>query len=144
MKKVYFACSITGGRDYAYVYQDIVDMIKAEGMEVLSEAFANQSVKARQGVSMKVGMSPHEVWSWDLNWLTTADGVVAEVSNPSLGVGYEIAKAHEQNKPVLALYHKRPNHKLSSMISGSPNVIVYEYKEIADCQPAISKFLASL
>ncbi|HVW23071.1 MAG TPA: nucleoside 2-deoxyribosyltransferase [Candidatus Saccharimonadales bacterium] len=144
MKKVYFACSITGGRDYAHVYQDIVDMIKAEGMEVLSEAFANQSVKAKDGVSMRAGMSPSEVWSWDLNWLTTADGVVAEVSNPSLGVGYEIAKAHQLDKPVLALYHKRPDHKLSSMIVGSPNVTVCEYDIITDTEPAIAKFLAEI
>lgn len=144
MKKIYFACAITGGRDYAHVYEDVVKMIKDEGMHVLSEAFANKSITAKNGLGMKAGMTPAEIWRWDLNWLEEADGIVAEVSHPSLGVGYEIAKAHELNKPVLALYHKRPDYKLSSMISGSPNVIVCEYSKINETRIAITEFLASL
>src|SRR5947209_4181962 len=121
VKKIYFACSITGGRDHAHVYQDIVDIIHNQGMHVLSEAFADKSLKAADGLGMKHGMRPEEIWEWDLNWLREADGIIAEVTQPSLGVGYEIAMAHTWNKPVLALYFPQPDRKLSSMISGSPN-----------------------
>ncbi|HET7320185.1 MAG TPA: nucleoside 2-deoxyribosyltransferase [Candidatus Saccharimonadales bacterium] len=144
MKKVYFACSITGGRDHAHRYQDIVDIIHDHGMHVLSEAFADKSVNAATGIGMKHGMSAPEIWEWDLNWLREADGIIAEVSQPSLGVGYEIAIAHTWEKPVLALYYPQPERKLSSMIAGSPNVIVYEYTDVNDTRVAIKDFLQSI
>lgn len=144
MKKIYFACAITGGRDHAHVYQDIVDEIKANGMHVLSEMFADKSVEASQGLGIKQGMAPAEIWEWDLNWLREADGIIAEITQPSLGVGYEIAKAHEWNKPVLALYHPQPGRKPSSMIVGSPNVLLYSYEDIAETKTVIAEFLARL
>jgi len=38
----------------------------------------------------------------DLAWLQEAECLVAEVTTPSLGVGYEIARAIGWSKPVLA------------------------------------------
>lgn len=142
MKKIYFACSISGGRDHAHVYQDIVNIIKANNMHVLSELFADSTIKAAEGTKHK--LSAPEIWEWDLNWVREADGVIAEVTQPSLGVGYEIAEAHEWGKPVLALYYPRDGHRLSSMISGSPNVIVCEYQKVAETEAAIRQFFASL
>jgi hypothetical protein len=144
VKKVYFACSITGGRDHAHVYQDIVDIMKAENLHVLSEAFADKTIKSATGVGMKKGMSATEIWAWDLDWIRQSDCIIAEVTQPSLGVGYEIAKAHVWNIPVLALYHTRPDHKLSSMIAGSPNVTVFEYQDITETASAIKGFIDSL
>jgi hypothetical protein len=144
LKKIYFACAITAGRDYAHVYPTIVDYIKDAGMHVLSEMFADQSVKSSQGIGMKQGMTPAEIWEWDLNWVTEADAIIAEISHPSLGVGYEIAKAHELGKPVLALYHTRPGHKPSSMIVGSPNVTLFEYAAIDEAKPILNRFLTNL
>lgn len=141
MKKVYFACSITGGRDHADTYQSIVNILKAQGLHVLSEAFADQSVKAATGLGMKHGMSAAEIWNWDLDWVREAECIIAEVTQPSLGVGYEIAKAHEWNKPVLALYRPSPERKLSSMIAGSPNVTVFEYHDVNETEPAILEFI---
>lgn len=144
MKKVYFACAITGGRDHAHRYPKIVEYIKDAGMHVLSELFADQSVDAGKGIGMKHGMKPAEIWAWDLNWVREADAIIAEITQPSLGVGYEIAKAHEWDKPVLALYQPQPDKKPSSMIVGSPNVTLYEYAEIEEVAPVIRDFLHNL
>ena len=144
MKKVYFACAITAGRDHAHRYPKIVQYIKDAGMHVLSEAFAKQSIKAGKGLGMKQGMSPAEIWDWDLNWVREADAIIAEITQPSLGVGYEIAKAHEWSKPVLALYHPQPDKKPSFMIVGSPNVTLFEYDDISEVQPVITSFLGQL
>ncbi|KAB0337781.1 hypothetical protein FD755_025470, partial [Muntiacus reevesi] len=40
----------------------------------------------------------------DLAWLQQADAVVAEVTQPSLGVGYELGRAVALHKPVLCLF----------------------------------------
>lgn len=117
--KVYFACSITGGRDNAHLYQDIVDAIKESGAELLSELFADQSVDSTKGLSVSKNMSKQEVWEWDLNWVKEADLIIAEVTQPSLGVGYEIAKAEEWGKPILTLFYGHSDKRLSAMIEGS-------------------------
>lgn len=143
MKKVYFACSITGGRQQSEKYPTIVKFIQDSGAQVLSELFSGTEIDASKGVSVNPDATPHDIWEWDLNWIREADAIVAEVSQPSFGVGYEIAKAHEWNKPVLALYQPVEGKKLSSMLVGSPNVTVFEYAEVSETQAAIQEFLAA-
>ena len=42
-----------------------------------------------------------EIYNRDIKWLQSADIVVAEVTTPSLGVGYELGIAEKLNIPVL-------------------------------------------
>ena len=37
--------------------------------------------------------------------------IVAEVTQPSLGVGYEIGRAYAMNKPILCLYRPQPEKR---------------------------------
>jgi len=139
--KVYFACSITGGRENAHLYQNIVTAIKNSGAELLSELFANKSVDAGKGLSVVKDMSKQQVWEWDLNWIKEADAIIAEVTQPSLGVGYEIAKAEEWGKPILALFYQPSGKRLSAMIEGSTlNKTIY-YDDDTDLRKIISEFL---
>lgn len=135
MKKIYFACSIRGGRDDAATYKLLVDYIKVRS-DLLMEIFADEKLTA-------VGMNKpaDEIWKIDTEWVQSCDGLIAEVSNPSLGVGYEIAKAEEWGKPVLALYCQDSEKQLSAMIAGSPNVQTVYYENIDQAYIAISKFI---
>jgi nucleoside 2-deoxyribosyltransferase len=135
VKKVYFACSIRGGRDDAELYAELVQIIK-EKAEVLTEIFADKKLTP-QGMNKPA----REIWETDLAWVREADAVIAEVTNPSLGVGYEIAKAEEWGKPVLALYRPQPERKLSAMILGSPHVTNHEYRTTAEAADIIASFL---
>ncbi len=45
-----------------------------------------------------------------MQWLSQCHVVIAEVTQPSLGVGFEIARAITLNKPVLCLF--RPSSGL--------------------------------
>jgi len=141
MTKIYFACSITGGRDNAQDYPLIVEHIKSAGVSVLSELFSDSTIDASKGFSISPDATPAEIWAWDLDWIREADAIIAEVTQPSLGVGYEIAKAHQWDKPVLALYRSQEGRKLSSMIVGSPNVEVCEYQDVMQTKVAIESFL---
>ena len=142
MKKIYFACSISGGRGQAHVYPTIVRFIQAQGMQVLSELFADPTLN--DGRMSSQAKTPKGIWRHDMKWVGEADAIVAEVSQPSLGVGYEIAKAHEWHKPALALYKSQPGKRLSAMIIGSPNVTVFEYQDVAETEAAIKTFLQRL
>ncbi|MDQ3123743.1 MAG: nucleoside 2-deoxyribosyltransferase [bacterium] len=136
--KIYFACSIRGGREDAALYWQLVKYLKMHA-DVLSEIFVNKKLTLQ-------GMKAPEkdIWKKDMDWIKDADAIIAEVSQPSLGVGYEIAKAETMKKPVLCLYRPSEGKKLSAMIVGSPGVIVVEYNKLSIAEHAIVDFLAKL
>jgi hypothetical protein len=76
----------------------------------------------------------------DMKWLSEAAVLIAEVTQPSIGVGYEIGRAVEKNIPVLCLFRPEPGRHLSAMITGSPYVNVVEYSTIEEAQSAIRLF----
>jgi nucleoside 2-deoxyribosyltransferase len=136
--KIYFACSIRGGRDDVEVYRVLVEHIKTQAT-VLTELFADAGLTA--------GGSPgksHHIYAQDIGWIQQADAVIAEVTNPSLGVGYEIAKAEEWHKPVLALFRDHGSWKLSAMIDGSPHLQVSRYRDIVAAKRSIDTFIELL
>lgn len=138
MKKIYFACSIRGGRDDAPLYRELVQHLRTEAT-VLTELFADTAL-----TSYGMAKPDDEIHATDVAWIREADAVIAEVTNPSLGVGYEIAKAEEWGKPVLALFRPGGDKRLSAMIAGSSLTEVVEYQRVMDAAPAIRSFLSGL
>lgn len=136
--KIYFACSIRGGRDDAAIYAELVEIIQTKAT-VLTEIFADGKLTAS-------GMNkpPQEIWKTDTDWIKEADAVIAEVTNPSLGVGYEIAKAEEWHTPVLALFRDATDRKLSAMIGGSPHTTTEYYTTLAEAETIITTFINEL
>ena len=69
------------------------------------------------------------IYERDVKWLEECNIVVAEVSVPSLGVGYELAFAEKLNKKVICVYDETIN--ISAMIKGNKyfNSISYSNDE---------------
>jgi len=111
---VYFACSITGGRQDEAVYKLLVDALHANGHEVPTALLAGAEVMQLEGI-----VDAADIYARDTAWIRGCDLLLAEVSTPSHGVGYEIGYALNLNKPVLCLYHA--NRKVSKMILGNPH-----------------------
>ncbi|MEP6570099.1 MAG: nucleoside 2-deoxyribosyltransferase, partial [Acidobacteriota bacterium] len=76
-------------------------------------------------------------------WLKSSDQLVAEVTTPSLGVGYEIGKATEWAKPVLCLYRPAEGRLLSAMISGSNGVTLKEYQSPTELKEIFAAYFRS-
>ena len=123
--KIYFAGSIRGSRHDAALYYEIVQQLKAYG-----EVFTEHVGDTELGV-LGQDIGDEKIHDRDLDWLRTSDYLVAEVTTPSLGVGYEIGKATEWGKPVLCLYRPTEGRSLSAMISGSNGVTLKEYQSPA-------------
>jgi hypothetical protein len=137
VKKVYFAGSIRGGRDDALIYKQIIDfMAQLEGWTVLTEHIGLKNL-----TSMGENRSAHAIYDRDIAWVREADAIVAEVTSPSLGVGYEIAKAEDMQKPILCLFRPSAERRLSAMIGGSPLLTVIEYGNVTDTEAHIGEFL---
>ncbi|MCX6756001.1 MAG: nucleoside 2-deoxyribosyltransferase [Candidatus Nomurabacteria bacterium] len=120
--KIYFSGSIRGGRGHQAWYDYIVKQISNYG-EVLSEFVADKSLTS-YGTS---NMTDEEIYNRDVRLIEECDIVIADVTNPSLGVGYEIAYAEKINKKIYCLYLKSDNKKISAMISGNKNCEIYPY-----------------
>lgn len=118
--RIYFAGSIRGGRDDWTIYKEIVASLSKYGT-VLTEHIGESelSIKGED-------LPDREIHDRDLAWLRSCDLLVAEVTRPSLGVGYEIGKATEWGLKVLCVYRPSVTPSLSAMIAGS-NATVRQY-----------------
>jgi nucleoside 2-deoxyribosyltransferase len=111
---IYFACSITGGRQDELVYQKLVSVLESNGHLVPTALLASPDVMPLEGV-----VAAEDVYTRDVHWINECDFLLAEVSTPSHGVGYEIGYALSLGKRVLCLYRK--GRKVSKMILGNPH-----------------------
>ena len=66
--------------------------------------------------------------------------VVADVTVPSLGVGYEIGRAIEMGKPLLCLFNTSTEFTLSAMISGSDEVVNHPYQNTDELAKILDPF----
>ncbi|MBA4417087.1 MAG: hypothetical protein C0392_04135 [Syntrophus sp. (in: bacteria)] len=77
----------------------------------------------------------------DMAWLSACDCVVAEVSVPSLGVGYELGRATTLSKPVLCLHRTISGRPISAMIAGSPGIQAAAYVSIEEAETIMGEFI---
>jgi 2'-deoxynucleoside 5'-phosphate N-hydrolase len=136
---IYFSCSITGGRNYEPVYQAIIAALLEDGHCVPTAHLADSSVKALEAI-----VSPSEVYERDAAWIRGCEALVAEVSTPSHGVGYEVAFALSIGKPVLCTYQE--DQPISKMLSGNshPCIQVKSYRKTDDAVVIVRSFLSAV
>ena len=133
--KIYFAGSIRGGRADADLYLQIIEHLRKYG-EVITEHIGNKKL-AVQGED---GLTDDYIHRRDLGWVLQSDVIVAEVTTPSLGVGYEIGRGVENSKRILCLYRPQDGKRLSAMIGGCPEVINKEYRNLDEAKQVIDNF----
>ncbi len=136
---IYFSCSITGGRDDQPVYEAIVAALIDDGHEVPTAILASREV-----MDLEMLEQPEAVYKRDVAWVQGCDVLVAEVSTPSHGVGYEIALALALGKPVLCCY--REGRPVSKMILGNdhPLLTLASYQEKSQAVTLIRDFIRGL
>lgn len=137
--KIYFAGSIRGGRDDKDLYLQLIQHLAKYG-QVLTEHVSDENLTEFG----EYGPSDEWIYNRDIDWVRQSDVVIAEVSTPSLGVGYEIGKAEDMNKKILCLYRNQQNKRLSGVISGNSNVKIARYQTLKDAIKHIDNFFGSL
>jgi len=135
--KVYFSGSIRGGEPDRGWFQALIRHMSRHGRVLTENSFGYSPEE-------EAGLDDAWIYERDVEWLREADAVVAEVSAPSLGVGYEIAKAEAWGKPVLLLYREQPGRKPSAMLNGNKALEMLVFREEEDALNEVDRFLASL
>lgn len=133
---IYFSCSITGGRKDEQIYQRIVNYLLKNGHEVPTAHLALPGVMEDES-----DLNAVDVYQRDMEWVRNCDVLIAEVSTPSHGVGYEIAVAIYLGKHVMCCYHT--DKEISKIITGntSKNVRVLAYKSENELISGIDDYL---
>ena len=136
--KIYFAGAIRGGREDAKLYKDIITYLGEKG-KVLTEHVGNTKLNWK-GEESKTNK---DIYMRDMKWLRSADIMVAEVTIPSLGVGYELGIAEKLKIPILCLYRSINGKNLSAMLQGNNAFTCKEYKKLLNAKKWIDNFIHS-
>ncbi len=121
---IYFSGSIYGGRQKLESYKKLVKELAKFG-KVLNEEVADDNV-----LISEESVSDNDVFESLVNRLEQADVVFAEVTVPSLGVGYEIGYANSHNKRIICVYDKTVTSKITTMLRGNNKLKIIPYTDI--------------
>ena len=135
---VYCAGAIKGDTTYQNNYIEMIRFIKSMNHSPLAEL--NGKFNA------SIPLNDNQIYTRDIKWIEGSALMIAEISGPSLGVGFEISYALFQKRiPVLALASTEVE-KISAMITGcnSELLTVKRYQDIEDMQNIISDYFKNL
>ena len=124
--KIYFSGSIYGGRQKLETYKKLVKELQKYG-EVLNPQVADDNVLINEKQN-----SDNQIFEDYEKELQECDLVFAEVTIPSLGVGYEIGYADSHNKPIIAIYDKTVVSKVTTMLRGNKRIKIIPYTNVEE------------
>tara|TARA_B100000575_G_scaffold251736_1_gene219294 strand:- start:1016 stop:1435 length:420 start_codon:yes stop_codon:yes gene_type:complete len=134
--KIYFAGSIRGGREEEDTYLKLIEHLGTYG-QVLTEHVG------KKGIDISEEKNSNEfIYERDIDWLKSCNVMVADVTVPSLGVGYEIAYAESINIPILCLFNTNQKKPLSAMILGNQRLECFNYTNLNEAIAAMDQFFS--
>ena len=116
--------------------RQIPDIIDELGLELISRHQTRANFMERES-----RLTERQIHDRDYRWLVEADVVIAEITNPSLGVGAEIADAIYLKIPVLAVYKREYDDQISAYIRGKAGVVCRAYSDHGELKEIIREFL---
>jgi hypothetical protein len=134
---IYCAGPIKGDTTFQENYEEIIQIVETLGHTALAE-FSSK-------LPTMILLSDSQIYTRDIKWIDGSKLMIAEVSGPSLGVGFEISYAlFERKIPVLAVYNDKVT-KISAMITGcnNPNLSVKKYYNADDLTRIIRNFIVN-
>jgi nucleoside 2-deoxyribosyltransferase len=147
---VYLAGSMAGGRDFADGLAQISRILIKIGHKVLTPFVVDDEINIKRFPGLKGSSRAKAIFEEDLDLVTQSDVIIAEVSQPSTGVGVELGytvgliRLSKKKKPMLLLRHKSlESVRNSSLILGNPHA-TFTYYEKASLEKIIDKFFQDL
>ena len=133
--KIYVSGSIYGGRQKIETYKIIINALEKHG-KVLDKQIIDEDVLKKEEFQ-----SDESIFKELERYLKVADIVFAEVTVPSLGVGYELGFADQLGKKIIAIYDLNMVDKVSTMIRGNKRITLIGYHDISEIVNNLDKLL---
>lgn len=106
-----------------FEYKQIIVLLKKSGHDVVSEHVASPKLEEDEAKR-----TDEEIFLSDIGFIDECDCLVADITVPSIGVGYEICYAVSKGKRVLCVYKEGTN--VSAMVLGNERVISIPYVNV--------------
>ena len=135
--KIYVSGSIYGGRQKIETYRTMINALEKYG-EVCDKQIIDEDVLKKEEFQ-----SDEEIFEGLEALLKTSDLVFAEVTVPSLGVGYELGFADQLGKKIIAIYDLNVIDKVSTMIRGNKRIKLIGYHDISEIVDNLDELLKS-
>ncbi len=135
---IYCAGPIKGDTTFQKFYLEIIDFVESEGHTPLAGISAD--------LTSTIPLTDKQVYKRDLKWIDGSKIMIAEISGPSLGVGFEIAYAvYHKKMPVLALVNNTVKN-VSAMITGCDSnlLTVAKFSNPEDLKEIIRSYIKEL
>ena len=116
------------------VYIHIVEMLKKQGHEVVSEHVASVGLE-----KIEARITDEEIFNNDVGFIDECECLVADVTIPSIGVGYEVGYAVSRGKQVLCVYREDAN--VSAMVRGNKQVVSVSYTNMEELEKMLALHL---
>ncbi len=112
------------------IYKQIIQSLKEMGHTLVSEHVASTKLEEAEAK-----LTDEEIFRSDIGFIEECDCLVAEVTIPSTGVGYEICYAVSKGKRVLCIYKEGAN--VSAMVLGNRHLSSLQYMNIKDLEKSL-------
>ena len=116
------------------VYIHIVELLKKQGHTVVSEHVASVGLE-----KIEARITDEEIFNNDVGFIDECECLVAEVTIPSIGVGYEVGYAVSISKHVICVYREDAN--VSAMVRGNKQVISVSYRNMEELEKMLALHL---
>ena len=119
--RIYLACTVRGERGGVLAGRVVCARLQLHGHEVMTTHLLADDVDRTESQ-----LTEAQVYRRDLEWLSRCDGLVAEASGSSYGVGFEVGyvlgRARETGQRVWLVYDAARRHGVSRLIMGNCDV----------------------
>lgn len=116
------------------VYIQIIEILKKQGHTVVSEHVASIDLEKREAK-----ITDEDIFNKDIAYIDECECLVADVTIPSVGVGYEICYAALMGKNVLCVY--RDDANVSAMVRGNKQVLSAPYRNMEELEKSLTLHL---
>jgi 2'-deoxynucleoside 5'-phosphate N-hydrolase len=142
VRQLYLAGAISAGRGAAPRLAAIAREVARAGWVVLTTSVLDPAADLADDGPDRA----RRIFARDMGWLGASDALIAEISVPSLGVGFEIGEALRRGRPTLCLRDAALADVVpSAMIVGNPSpLLAVRHCDEAGIAAVVAEFLAGL
>lgn len=133
--KIYVSGSMYGGTQKIGTYKIMINELEKHA-EVL-----NKNIADSNAIENEKYQKDEDIFQDLEQKMIMADIIFAEVTIPSLGVGYELGYADKLGKKIIAIYDETYTKKVSTMIRGNKRIKLIPYTDINDICKNMNKLL---
>lgn len=141
---IYLACTVRGNRGALEAARALCEWLQRQGHTVLTTHLLGDDADAAEG-----SLTEHQVYERDIQWLDSADLLIAEASGSSYGVGFEVGyvlgRSTQTRQRVLVVFDEARRPIISRVVSGvsHPACTVRSYHNAADLLGVVEDYLSA-